>query len=93
MIVKIILPAAKIPLNSIVTKKNGTYEYEIVDSITIYNKEGEKQVIMADSGTRFLLSKNNPSSINAINGETELVWTIEAEKAVEYFQEITELEE
>lgn len=83
---KIILPAAKIPVRSTVTKQTGTKRYTLLDRITVWpiNPTGSKvekeaadpdakpQVIEATGGTRFLMS--GEGSVQVIPGDLELKW-------------------
>lgn len=73
---KIIYPVSWIPNNSKVTKVTGSKEYILVEEIKVYDAE-TKPIIIKNTGTRFLISPNDPSSINCVSDTTELIWIVE----------------
>lgn len=74
--IKVILPAGKIPQGEIVSKITGTYTYNIVDRIIIYNEiKNERQPILAEKGTQFMTDNNG--HISCISDDKELVWHTE----------------
>jgi len=86
--ITVILPAKEIPLGSTVTKRTGTYKFKLADSITIYHEGGNKQLVTADDGNRFLLPNGDSRSISSISGQTELAWTTDTETLMQYLQEL-----
>lgn len=89
-IYKLILRAGDIPLNSIVSKKTGTYTYTIIDKVKIYgvnNNDGSKiscKEITADENCRFLTNENG--SVNAVGVDTELCWHVDNYQLLEFLQ-------
>lgn len=73
------MKAGAIPPNSTVTKVNGTNEYTLVHSITVYREDKSKQLI---EGGLFLVSEDHPGSINCVKPETEMVWHAGGEDVV-----------
>ena len=88
--IKLILPASEIPVNSTVTKKTGTSEFIIVDSVTFFKEGGDKQVIKSEDGTRFLIPGRPSDTISSINGKSEVVWLADFDTVSSYFEEIEE---
>lgn len=74
--IKVILPARKIPEGSTVTKLTGTVKYEVHDSVVIYGTDGEKVEIKADEGCRYLCHPGRVE-INAIQEDKELIWEVD----------------
>ena len=89
-VIKVILPASEIPLGSTVTKRTGSSEYTIADSITIHKEGGGKQVIKAEDGNRFLMPDGDSRSISSVSGSTELCWLTDFETLKEYLDNETE---
>ncbi len=83
-VIKVILPASEIPLGSTVTKRTGTSEYTIVESITIHKEGGGKQVIKAEDDNRFLMPEGDSRSISSVSGATELAWVTDFETLKEF---------
>ena len=77
--IKLLLPAKRIPIGSTVTKKTGQVELTLCDSVTIYCSDGSqpRQTIKANAGAVFL--RDERGNYNAISDETELVWTMDME--------------
>jgi len=74
----VVLPADEIPLGSQVTKRTGRAQYTLGDRLRVFNAGGEKQEIVAQEGTRFLIGDRGDA--NAIPASTELIWLIEEEE-------------
>ncbi len=71
-LIRVILPAGKIPLGSDVTKKNGEKPYILRDRIRIFTQGEDKRELIAQEGTRILISETGDA--NAIPNTTDLVW-------------------
>ena len=56
--IQVLLEASKIPLFSVVTKKNGEQEYLIIDKVKIFSDGKLLQEINPIDGSRFLEGKN-----------------------------------
>ena len=72
--IKVLLPASKIPLDSIVTKRTGEKKYILKDKIIIFNKpdtDTKNTVIKAEDGSRFLISEDYN---NIVSHDTILCW-------------------
>lgn len=69
---KVILEASKIPLESVVTKRSGEKKYTLREKLIVYSKEWKSQALLAESGTRFLVGENGDA--NVVPGDMELVW-------------------
>ncbi len=68
------MKACDIPTNSTVTKPKGKTKYKLLSSFYIYGGGVTPAVpeLKADVGMRFLISLENPTSINCISDQTEL---------------------
>lgn len=66
---RVLLPAGQVPCGSVITKRTGTKEYTIRDSIRIHHK-GWVQVIRS-VGLRYLIAKG--SDINVVDKATPLL--------------------
>lgn len=73
---KVILPAALIPLGSTVSKRTGRAQYTLGDRLRLFSPNEAKKEIIAQEGTRFLIGTGDA---NAISDTTELVWEINEE--------------
>jgi hypothetical protein len=80
---KVILPAALIPLGSTVSKRTGRAQYTLGDRLRLFSPNEAKKEIVAQEGTRFLIGTGDA---NAIPDSTELVWEINEEDLL-YFLE------
>ena len=88
------MTASKIPINSIVSKKTGTYKYKLVDEILVYDVDGNKLSIDGKGkDVLYLLPTNNinqSNSISTISGLTELVWHTTSDDLCSYFNRIND---
>lgn len=87
MEIKVILPADEIPILSDVTKINGQKIYQLTDKIRIFTPKEETQELKSKDGTRFLV---NDSSVNVVDGKTELVWVTNVCDLYSYLEELVE---
>lgn len=83
--IKVILPASEIPLNSIITKRTGQKQYTIKDEILVYDNKGIHKKIKCENGSRFIFSKDG--TINVIDSTMELCWLAENYELVKYLDE------
>lgn len=74
-IFRLLLPASEIPLGSSVTKRTGEKRYTLRDILWLPNMGGESKKIVANDGSRFLVSENG--DVNVVSGTTELLWWVE----------------
>lgn len=70
--IKVILQAKHIPLDSKVTKRTGEKIYTLRNRIRVFNETGAVQEIKAQEDARFIVAENGDT--NAIDGACELVW-------------------
>ena len=85
---KIILPVKEIPIGSVVTKVNGTKRYEVNRVLKIYGDvAGVPKEIKLDINARFLIPMDGLTSINVIDGETEVVWDADCNQIQSYLYE------
>jgi len=82
MIIKVILPAAEIPLDSVVTKRTGEKEYTLRDRVRVFGESGERREIVASGGSRFIVSPNGDA--NVVNADTELCWLTDREQLLAF---------
>jgi len=83
--IKIILPAHKIPLGETVTKLGGKVKYILRDKIRVFDQYGNEQVYPAGKGARFLTNGNG--NVNAISANKELVWNASDESFDSFYNE------
>lgn len=83
LILKVILPAALIPLGSTVSKRTGRAQYTLGDRLRLFSSNEAKKEIIAQEGTRFLIGTGDA---NAIPDTTELVWEIEEESFLDFLE-------
>ncbi len=75
-IFKLLMPAEEVPEGATVTKRAGTKLYELRRKLTIYGPAGgQAREITADEGCVFLIA--NAGTINAISGDTEVIFHAE----------------
>ena len=76
MILKVILPAGKIPEDASVTKLTGTVQYVLRKSLVIYSDVAGKprQDIKADEGCVFMIGERSTTVVPA---SKELIWIVE----------------
>ena len=73
--IKVILPANEIPLDSIVTKRTGEKEYILKDRMRVFGREqGQDGEVVAKDGCRFLVKDGDA---NVVSPDTELVWLVD----------------
>ena len=87
MKLKLLLPAKDIPDESIVTKLTGEKRYVIRSFIKIFGGTNHTNEIKCDDNTKFILSIDIFPSINAISGETALLWEVESDELINFLQE------
>ncbi len=71
MEIGIVLPAYKIPNDSIVTRKAGIVRYIINSNLTIFGEFNQK---IEHQGIRFLIKQGENTSISAIPENKSLIW-------------------
>jgi ethanolamine utilization microcompartment shell protein EutL len=82
---KMILEAKDIPINSLVSKVNGSNIYILSKDIAIYEIDGSKKKINVDNNCFFLIPKKSESfSISCISGDKELIWYTTKDKLLNY---------
>ena len=79
---KILMPAGSIPVDSTVTKRTGDKKYMLRDRIRIFGEDGGPREIKASDGARFLVAQNGDA--NAVNSTTELLWYAEESDLIQY---------
>ena len=79
---RVLLPATDIPCGCVVTKRTGTKEYTIRDTIKIHHTGWTQRI--KSLGVRFLIAKDG--SINAIGKDTMLL----ADLTLDQIKEIME---
>jgi hypothetical protein len=72
---RILLRASEIPEGSIVTKRTGEKEYELVRSVSVYGQDGGPIQIDAQDGNVFLGDGGN--KFQAFSCSKELMWKLE----------------
>ena len=82
--VKLLVPLAHVPNEAVVTKRTGTYTYQVLDSIKIFGAP-EHQEVKAMDGTRFLAGR--PGRYNAHPGDLLVIWHASVDDVYEYLQE------
>lgn len=83
--IKVLLKAKDIPLDSIVTKRNGDKKYTLRKEIRVFGENGEKRSIEAKEGAVFIVSKNGDA--NAIAGDVELLWYASEESLADFIED------
>lgn len=87
---KLILPANKIPIGSIVTKFRGQKEYRILDRLSIHHENDTiPTIINANIDHVFLIPidvtcHTNTANIQSIKFTTELIWKVERVNLTSY---------
>lgn len=80
-VVKVIVPAGRVPNGATVTKRNGTNVYTVAREIRVYMQERvPPTVVKAEDGGVFLL--NGGPSVSCVSGTTELVWHADPDSLV-----------
>jgi hypothetical protein len=83
--IKLILPANQIPVESTVTKKTGDKKYTLRKELRVFSIDKTEQKIKAENGTVFIVSEKGDA--NAVSGTEELVWHATNNAALEFLQE------
>ncbi len=84
--ISVILPAEVIPPNSIVTKLNGTKEYQLVKHINVWLNGKIVNKISSDDNTKFILQTDG--NANVVTNDTQLIWKTNADTLFQFLENI-----
>ena len=79
---RLIMTATDIPLESNVTKRNGSKVFVLRKKISIYDQDSNRKDIYAENGCFFLCGSDG--NISAIDGNTVLIWHCEIHQLQNY---------
>lgn len=83
---KVILPANQIPLNSTVTKINGSAVYTLTNTIKIFSEDsGTDRDVKAEEGVLFMIGRDR--QITAVSDDKELLWNVSSDELKQWIEE------